>query len=52
MRTVEGDDIISIHSPLAGRDDNAEVKITGTLVISIHSPLAGRDWIMEEAKND
>ena len=34
--------IISIHSPLAGRDDCPLLKIAACW-ISIHSPLAGRD---------
>ena len=33
---------ISIHSPLAGRDDNM-MEAYEELDISIHSPLAGRD---------
>ena len=34
--------IISIHSPLAGRDVRVRPG-TGAVCISIHSPLAGRD---------
>ena len=35
--------LISIHSPLAGRDCNAPTNNHAAVVISIHSPLAGRD---------
>ncbi len=34
---------ISIHSPLAGRDNQTEQNPLGFCMISIHSPLAGRD---------
>ena len=35
-------EIISIHTPQAGRDYEREPK-TGQLIISIHTPQAGRD---------
>ena len=34
---------ISIHAPLAGRDDNNGNNESTTGAISIHAPLAGRD---------
>ena len=34
---------ISIHAPLAGRDDEPLDKEIADFIISIHAPLAGRD---------
>ena len=42
---------ISIHSPLAGRDDFNAREVDGQLVISIHSPLAGRDALVHLAQH-
>ena len=36
---------ISIHAPLAGRDDNMRIPL-GRQGISIHAPLAGRDIVV------
>ena len=47
----EGDVLISTHTPLAGRDDNAQ-EYTGIRKISTHTPLAGRDCHQERMEYD
>ena len=43
LRDLPHREDISIHAPLAGRDQRGERLVVGARVISIHAPLAGRD---------
>ena len=47
MRGIPTCYVISIHSPLAGRDNNRSL-LSYDIGISIHSPLAGRDLALTE----